>query len=227
MDIVPISLDIDPELARHYANKASGLKQLIDVDHITTEALGFTNVPMALWVDETGTIVRGPESASVERSSLKDMEIDDSWPERLKSQFSVAKAIPSDPGVYRAAVLDWAVKGADSAFVLSEEEIVGRQSPRDRDEAEAVAAFELGQFLYRQAGGGADGIAAAKSWWQRAHNLDSDNWTYKRQAWTLVTTAEGQVPDLMQGPNDVFTGNWLDDVIANGGGEAYSVPSNI
>jgi hypothetical protein len=25
----------------------------------------------------------------------------------------------------------------------------------------------------------------------------------------------------MQGPNDVYEGNWLDDVIAGGGGEAY------
>ena len=53
--------------------------------------------------------------------------------------------------------------------------------------------------------------------------IDADNWTYKRQAWTLVTTPEGQPSDLMQGPNDVFTGNWLDDVVANGGGEAYVV----
>ena len=27
----------------------------------------------------------------------------------------------------------------------------------------------------------------------------------------------------MQGPNDVYTGNWLDDVIELGGGEAYTV----
>ncbi len=227
MDIVPISLDIDPELARYYTGKATALTHLIDTDHITTEALGFTNVPMALWVDEHGIIVRGPESASVERSSLKDMEIDESWPERLKSQLSVAKSIPSNPDAYRAAVLDWARNGSASKFVLSEAEIVGRLSPRHRDEAEAVAAFELGQYLYHQAGGGAPGVSAARSWWQRAHDLDPDNWTYKRQAWVLVTTAEGQPPDLMQGPNDVFSGNWLDDVIANGGGEAYSTPSGI
>jgi hypothetical protein len=27
----------------------------------------------------------------------------------------------------------------------------------------------------------------------------------------------------MQGPNDVYEGNWLDDVIASGGGEAYNI----
>ena len=54
-------------------------------------------------------------------------------------------------------------------------------------------------------------------WWREAHRLYPGNWTYKRQAWTFVTTAEGATEnDLMQGPNDVYEGNWLDDVIAVG-----------
>ena len=61
-------------------------------------------------------------------------------------------------------------------------------------------------------------------WWRRAHELDPDNWTYKRQAWTLVTTApDATENDLIQGPNDVYEGNWLDDVVAGGGGEHYTV----
>ena len=57
-------------------------------------------------------------------------------------------------------------------------------------------------------------------WWREAHRLDPANWTYKRQAWTLVTTPEGaEDNDLMQEPNDVYEGNWLDDVVAGGGGE--------
>ena len=61
-------------------------------------------------------------------------------------------------------------------------------------------------------------------WWRRAHELDPGNWTYKRQAWTLVTTPRGATEnDLIQGPNDVYAGNWLDDVVAGGGGEHYVV----
>ena len=67
------------------------------------------------------------------------------------------------------------------------------------------------------------GPGAAAPWWREAHRLQPDNWTYKRQAWTLVTTADGEPSDLIQGPNDLYDGNWLDDVIANGGGEAYGV----
>jgi len=60
-------------------------------------------------------------------------------------------------------------------------------------------------------------------WWRQAHELFPENWTYKRQAWTLVTTQAGAENDLIQGPNDVYAGNWLDDVIAAGGGGAYAV----
>lgn len=38
----------------------------------------------------------------------------------------------------------------------------------------------------------------------------------------MVTTPEGaDAPDLMQGPTDVYDGNWLDDVLAVGGGDNY------
>ncbi len=227
LDIVAVSLDIDPEMARPFTDKAPHLRSLVDTEHVTTEALGFTNVPVALWVDEAGVIVRGPESASVERSALKDMVIDESWPERLKVQLSVAQAIPSDPDGYRNAVIDWARNGGDSRFVLSESEVLSRMEGRDPAQAEAVAAFELGQHLYHRAGGGPAGVTAAREWWQRAHDLDPDNWTYKRQAWTLVTSVDGKAPDLLQGPNDVFTGNWLDDVVASGGGEAYLIDPRL
>ncbi len=39
---------------------------LIDERHISDELFGFVNVPMAVWINEEGTIVRPAESASVE-----------------------------------------------------------------------------------------------------------------------------------------------------------------
>ncbi len=58
-------------------------------------------------------------------------------------------------------------------------------------------------------------------WWREAHRLDPNNWTYKRQAWSIATTPEGEASDLMQGPTEAYVGNWLDDVKAIGGGENY------
>ena len=174
---------------------------------------------MAVWIDETGTIVRPAESASIERSPLRDMDIPEGLPARLTLMFTEVKNIPDVADGYRAAIVDWAHRGANSPYVLSAAEVVARSQPRGADEARAAACFELGEHLRR-----AVGADAAVPWWREAHALYPANWTYKRQAWTLVTTPEGATEnDLMQGPNDVYEGNWLDDVIASGGGQAYTV----
>jgi hypothetical protein len=191
---------------------------LIDTRHVTGELFGFDNIPMAVWIDEDGTIVRNAESASIERSALRDMDVPDDLPGRMTEMLTQVKAIPDDAADYRAAIVDWARRGAASPFALAPDEVVERSRPRGREEAEATACFELGEHLRRTVG--AD---AAIAWWRRAHELDPANWTYKRQAWTLVTTApDATENDLVQGPNDVYTGSWLDDVLASGGGAAYT-----
>lgn len=192
---------------------------LVDTQHLTDELFGFSNIPMAVWIDEDGTIVRPAEGASIERSPLRDMEIPEGLPERITRMFVEVKKIPDIALDYRAAIVDWAQLSAASRFALSPDEVVARSQPRGADEARAAACFELGEHLRRTVG-----PEAAVPWWREAHRLYPANWTYKRQAWTLVTTAEGATEnDLMQGPNDVYEGNWLDDVIASGGGEAYTV----
>ena len=192
---------------------------MIDTAHVTDELFGFVNIPMAVWIDEAGTIVRPAEGASVERSPFSDMEIPEGLPDRLDRMLREVKKIPEHATAYRAAILDWAHRGTESPYRLAPDEVVARSQPRGRDEARAAACFELGEHLLRTVG-----HDAAVPWWREAHQLHPGNWTYKRQAWTLVTTAEGAAEnDLIQGPNEVYEGNWLDDVIAAGGGEAYTV----
>jgi hypothetical protein len=174
---------------------------------------------MAVWIDETGTIVRNAESASIVRSPLRDAEIPTELPERMQRMLTEVKAIPDDAEAYRAAIVDWVERGADSPYALAPDEVIARSRPRGAAEAEAAACFELGEHLRTTVG-----AEAAVRWWRRAHELDPGNWTYKRQAWTLVTTApDAAENDLMQGPNDVYEGNWLDDVVASGGGEQYTI----
>ncbi len=76
----------------------------------------------------------------------------------------------------------------------------------------------MGQHLHR-AGHTDDAIA----WFRRAHELHPENWTYKRQAWTFVTTPEGQPSDLLQGANEVYGTSWLDEV-RRLGAETYYEP---
>jgi hypothetical protein len=217
---VTVALDIEPRHTHAWIDAASPTHpSLIDTQHATGEAFGFINIPMAVWIDEGGTIVRNAESANIERSPLRDIEIPDTLPDRLQRMFTEVKAIPDDSGAYRAAIVDWVERGDASPYALSPDEVIERSRPRGGDEAEAAACFELGRHLRATAGDD-----AAVPWWRRAHELDPGNWTYKRQAWTLVTTPpDATENDLIQGPNDVYDGNWLDDVVAGGGGEHYGI----
>jgi hypothetical protein len=222
--VVTVALDINPEHTYQWIEAANpSHPSLIDTTHVTGELFGFINIPMAIWIDEQGQIVRPAESASIERSPMRDMEIPDGLPERLDKMLREVKKIPDNADDYRAAILDWAHHGASSRFALSPDEVVERSQPRPTTHAEAAACFELGEYLRRTVN-----EEAAVPWWRQAHQLFPENWTYKRQAWTLVTTpADATENDLMQGPNDVYAGNWLDDVIAGGGGEAYAVVAQL
>ena len=215
-----MALDVDPAHAHSWIDAASPTHpSVIDTTHATGELFGFVNIPMAVWIDESGTLVRPAESASIERSPLRDMDIPEGLPERMVRMLTEVKNIPDDADAYRGAIVDWVERGSESRFALRPDEVVARSQTRGDDEARAAACFELGEHLRRTIG-----PDAAVPWWREAHRLFPGNWTYKRQAWTLVTTPAGAgANDLIQDANDVYEGNWLDDVIAGGGGAAYTV----
>ena len=208
------------EHARPWHDRAQATHpSVVDTTHATNAALGFTNIPMAVWIDEEGNLVRPAESASIERSPLRDMPIPDELPERLRLMYRAVKEIPDDGEAYRAAILDWVRNGTASRFALRPDEVIERSQPRSADHARASACFELGDHLRRTVG-----PEAAVRWWKEAHRLHPKNLAYKRQAWTLVTTPEGAAEnDLMQGPNDVYDSNLLDDVVDSGGFGAFIV----
>jgi hypothetical protein len=100
--------------------------------------------------------------------------------------------------------------GAQSRFALSPREVTERSRTRSAEQSRAAACFELGQHLHR-AGDPAD----AARWFREAHRLEPDNWTYKRQAWSLA--------DPLQGPTDVYDSDWLTEV-KRVGAENYYPP---
>jgi hypothetical protein len=218
LTVVTVALDIDPVDARPFIDVAEPTHpSLIDTAHVTDDLFGFTNVPMAVWIDESGTIVRPAEHASVQRSPLRDMDIPEGLPGRLDRLFREVRKLADQSDEYRAAILDWVEHGSASVFALSPETVTARSGGRSADQARATACFELGQHLWR-----AIGEEAAIPWWKEAHALFPENWTYKRQAWTLATTADdAPAPDLIQEAGDVYGTSWLDDVLRLGGGERY------
>ena len=181
---------------------------LIDAAHVLGEMLGIVNVPMSAWIDEEGILVRVGDAAFMQESPIRNIEINDAMPESLREVLTEAKKIEADPVQYVAALRDWAEKGADSAFALSPAEVIRRARPRSANEALAAANFEMGQYLYR-AGHEDDAVP----YWREAHRVQPENWTYKRQAWSIA--------DPNQGPTDLYEGNWLKDVKAIGGGQNY------
>ena len=177
------------------------------------------NVPNAVWIDEEGVLVRPSHPAHHSVSPLREMDVPEGLG-RIGEMLTEVKKVQTDPVGYVAALRDWVENGSASPFAMTPDEVVARSRPRGRDEAEAAAAFELAQHLHR-----AGSVDDAVRWFRRAHELDPGNWTYKRQAWTFATTEPGQPSDLMQGPTDLYEGNWLDDVRAIGA-ENYYEPWN-
>lgn len=172
---------------------------LIDQAHVVDELFGITNVPSGVWIDETGTIVRPPETAYPRRPNYQDQEIPLDASAKEAAAIAEVKKLRTDAERYIFALRDWVASGARSRFALSPEEVLRRSRPRPVEEATAAAHFELGQHLHRT-----DRPRHAVPHFQEAYRLQPDNWTYKRQAWVLLG------PD--QSPLEVYGSDWLTDV---------------
>jgi hypothetical protein len=212
--VVTVALDTPgAKAARRWIEMAEpSHPSLIDQAHVVDELFGIVNVPMGVWIDEAGMIVRPAEPAWPGRPgmSFDDIPVPDDLPEILRDTLAEAKKIKAHPEEYAAAVRAWV---ADGSHALSPDEVVARSRPRGTDAATAAASFELGQHLHL-----AGHVEAAQRWFREAHRLQPENWTYKRQAWSMV--------DRNQGRTDVYDSSWLDDVRAIGA-ENYYAPLNL
>ena len=203
LEIVTIALDVDTEAARQWIEQTKpNHPSLIDSAHRVDELFGVINVPNGVWIDEEGMIVRPVEQAWPERDSAPDwqkMADNPDIPEQLRETLQLASHIVIQPKEYTSALRDWVAKGKASRYALPPQEVVGRSGPRGQEEAQAAAYFELGQHLWEK--GQRD---LAPRHWREAHRLQPDNWTYKRQAWSLA--------DPFQGQSELYDSCWVKDV---------------
>lgn len=187
------------EAARPWVERAQPeYVTLVDRAHLLDELFGIVNVPSALWIDEEGRIVRPPEPAFPWRPPFLDREVPEDASPRLAARLAEAKKVRVEPEKYVTALRDWVEKGPGSRYALEPEKVLERSRPRPDEEARAAAHFELGQHLHLAGRPG-----AAVPHFREAHRLQPANWTYKRQAWTLVD------PD--QGPTEQYEGDWVTD----------------
>ena len=153
---------------------------LVDATHEMDRLFGVTNIPQAFWIDEAGTIVRGPDNA-VPPMVMRLNEAGELQP------YGMGMLVDVDTESYAAMLRDWAEHGADSEHVLSADEVVAASHPRPPEVSEAAAHFELAQHLWRT-----DGFSErVLGHFGRAHALQPDNITYKRQAYSAWRVGQG------------------------------------
>jgi hypothetical protein len=171
-----------PEVARPFVEAAASTHpSLIDETHYMDARFGVTNIPQVMWIDESGTIVRPPEPASplpVGEAALQMAELVGRSEERER---------------YVGMVRDWVAHGAASRYALSPDEVVARSQARSPAVSQAAAHFELAQHVWKTEGFSERALAHFNA----AHELQPENITYKRQAYSALALARngGQDPD--------------------------------
>ena len=148
---------------------------LIDERHVTAELYGVVNVPEAVWVDESGRIVRPAETAGSSDAFRTQLD-------RTTKQMSAQGLAERERvrGAYLHALRDWAARGSASAYALSEDAARRRLPLHSDAPAQAAANFRLGQHLH------ASGHAqAAAPYLAAARRLHPESWSLRRQTWEL------------------------------------------
>jgi len=172
-EIVAAAQDTGGEAAagKWYDAAKATYTTLIDTRHSVSTACQFINVPMGIWVDEKGRVVRPAEPAWTTDSTLK----------------IGAKSIVTEGTAYLTALRDWVANGDNSKFALSDEEFAKRVKPRSQAEMEADASFKLAVYFHEKG----DTERAAK-YWAKAQQLNPDDWNYHRQDWSFEPDQAGK-----------------------------------
>jgi len=183
------------------------------------------NIPDVVWIDEDGIIVRPAEpgwpgaTAMPESMVRRPRPPSDPRPEetpeeqRARAERRAAAARQAENlqsgqerDAYPDAIRDWVEKGATSEFALTRDAVVARSQPRPLTMSEGAAHFELANHLWR-----AGRRDAAIAHFNACFRLQPDNWTYKRQAWSLVgveQSGDAERGRFTQGPQTGREDEW-------------------
>jgi hypothetical protein len=190
MNFVVISVALDsggPAKTEQWIRAAKATyPSLIDERHVTAELYGVVNVSSAVWIDESGRIVRPAETAGTSdafRTQL-DRITKQMSPEGMAERERVREA-------YLHALRDWAAAGPASPYALPEDEARRRLPLPAAEHALAAANFRLGQYLH------ARGHAqTAAPYLAAARRLHPESWSYRRQTWELEEPGKAGGPEF-------------------------------
>jgi hypothetical protein len=185
-ELPPLLQDImgwDDEFLKHAG--APQYPCLIDQKHITGELYEFINVPMNVWIDEKGRIVRPTEASGV-ADIVRSID-----PQTFQIPKDAVDAGKKMRRGYYDAIRDWVAKGEHSEFVLSAEEARRRAPEPDDTDALATANFRLGEYLFEK--GHRD---EALKFFAEARRLRPESWSFKRQTWELEQAGKASGPEF-------------------------------
>ena len=158
---------------------------LIDEKHVVADLYNMKNVPMAVWIDEEGRIVRPAEPAGA-TDGFRYMD---------RKTFTIPPEIVAagraSRARYVAALRDWIEHGTQSRYALPEDVARDRVSGPSEMDALAAATFKLGQYLHEHGR-----PELAKRWFDEATRLCPDRWTYFRQALQLEEIGKASGPEF-------------------------------
>lgn len=234
-----MSLELsDPDASKPFIDAASPTHwSLLDPTHQLDALFGVVNIPNVVWIDELGTIVRPAEPGWPPGDHYPDWLRGFIEERNAQAEARAAEVEATDPELaakirggqdreaYPDAIRDWAANGASSRFAMSADEVIASSQPRPVSMSEGAAHFELANHLWR-----ADDRESAIVHFREAHRLQPENWTYKRQAWSLVGNEQaggGEMGRFNQGPlpgaedDWPFDGNFTDEAGSTPAGDYY------
>jgi hypothetical protein len=167
-------MDSEPEAARPWIEEASpDFVTLIDRNHLLSSLFNMVNVPQAVWIDETGRVVRPTETGG-SIDILREFD-----PAQGGFSADALERAGEAKAIYVDAVKDWAIQGDKSRFVFDAAAAQDRLSEMTVDMALAHAKFLLGQSLQRS--GDAKKAEEAEQIFAECRTLHPDSWNIFRQ----------------------------------------------
>jgi hypothetical protein len=160
---------------------------LIDREHRLAELYGVVNVPQAIWIDETGRIVRPAEAAGAYEGFRKMNRATREMPEDAARLTAQART------TYLDAIRDWVKRGAESEHAFGAEQARSHMPAITEESARAQAMFRLGQFLIRR-GEREEG----DRWLEEASRLHPNSWCIWRQRAGVNEAGLAALPDFWE-----------------------------
>ena len=186
IELAPPILDIMGWDAAEYSRAATPKYPcLIDQTHLVAELYNMPNVPMAVWIDERGRIVRPAEPAGATDGFRKMDRATFQMPQEISAAGRAARKR------YVNAIRDWVANGGASTYALPESAARDRIKVTTAVEALATANFRLGQYLRKQ-GHSTD----AHRYFTEARRLCPERWHYIRQTLDLEEPGKGSGPEF-------------------------------